>query len=543
MNLIDDPWIPIIRDHTGKRERIRPWELRSGKVQDPVSRIDAPRADFNDALMQFLIGLVQTVMTPKDEEEWQELFLNPPSTEALQDLMKPHSKYFNLFGDGPRFMQDLELEEKGDVDIASLFIDSPGANGIKNNTDHFIKRGRIEKTCPACTATALFTLQISAPSGGAGHRTSLRGGGPLTTLALCDEPSGKYNSLWHQVWLNVLSKKELKKTACDLSLKEKAAQLPWIVPTKGGKKEEDKVLPDEIHPFQIFWSMPRRIRLGASNLITERCDVCGERSDSFSAVYNTLPYGNNYSELIVHPLSPYYGDAKGNKLPVHPHPGGFTYRHWPMYAASVDEANPRSLNLQLLDTRLENLMERIKGFETGVHAAGYDMDNMKPRCWYEAKMPYWLIESSIRNDVIGYAERLADAASMVASNTVKAVKTAWVDPGAKGGGDLDYIKSQFWIGTESLFYQRVKEIQSSLKATGKADVDLLEDWLSQLSRESSRIFEIYAEQTPMDAGEIEGVPRVIHARRKLAISNLGKFTRKALGLSEKKLKQEEVAKV
>jgi CRISPR system Cascade subunit CasA len=270
--------------------------------------------------------------------------------------------------------------------------------------------------------------------------------------------------------------------------------------------------------------------------------VCGEYSVESYTTYNTTPYGNNYSDLIVHPLSPYYSDAKGNKLPVHPQPGGFTYRHWPLYAASVDESNPRSLNLQQLDNRLEILIDTIPDFETGVHAAGYDMDNMKPRCWYEVKMPYWLIDSSIRGDVIAYANRLAEAAQMVAGNTLKAVKMAWVDPGAKAGGDLDYIRSQFWMGTESLFYSTVKEIQKSLSNQGKNDgmvnVDLLEDWLLQMNRASSRIFEIYAKQVPLDAGEIEGVPRVIHARKKLVISNLGKFTRKALGLSETKVKQE-----
>ncbi len=51
---------------------------------------------------------------------------------------------------------------------------------------------------PAATI-ALFALQTFAPAGGAGHRTSLRGNGPLTTLA----SPGEEERLWHRLWLDV----------------------------------------------------------------------------------------------------------------------------------------------------------------------------------------------------------------------------------------------------------------------------------------------------------------------------------------------------
>jgi CRISPR system Cascade subunit CasA len=31
-------------------------------------------------------------------------------------------------------------------------------------------------------------------------------------------------------------------------------------------------------------------------------------------------------------------------------------------------------------------------------AFGYDMDNMKARCWYEAQMPLYEIEESLRQE-------------------------------------------------------------------------------------------------------------------------------------------------
>ena len=81
--------------------------------------------------------------------------------------------------------------------IAALLIEQPGDKTLKDNTDLFIHRGQMQSLCPACAAAALYTLQAFAPSGGKGHRTSMRGGGPLSTLL-------KGRNLWESVWLNVL---------------------------------------------------------------------------------------------------------------------------------------------------------------------------------------------------------------------------------------------------------------------------------------------------------------------------------------------------
>nr|WP_231886596.1 type I-E CRISPR-associated protein Cse1/CasA [Methylomonas methanica] len=61
--------------------------------------------------------------------------------------------------------------------------------------------------CPSCAATALFTLQTNAPSGGVGHRVGLRGGGPLTTLVL---PKASQTTLWQKLWLNVFNQEDLQ---------------------------------------------------------------------------------------------------------------------------------------------------------------------------------------------------------------------------------------------------------------------------------------------------------------------------------------------
>ena len=80
MNLITDPWIPVIRkDGT---DTIMPWQI--AEAENPVIEINAPRPDFQGALYQFLIGLLQTCFAPKNEDEWLERWEDPPQPDKLE---------------------------------------------------------------------------------------------------------------------------------------------------------------------------------------------------------------------------------------------------------------------------------------------------------------------------------------------------------------------------------------------------------------------------------------------------------------------------
>ena len=60
MNLLNEPWMPVRRGD-GTREWIAPHQ-----ISDPnIVAFDADRPDFNGALAQFAIGLLQTT-TPMD---------------------------------------------------------------------------------------------------------------------------------------------------------------------------------------------------------------------------------------------------------------------------------------------------------------------------------------------------------------------------------------------------------------------------------------------------------------------------------------------
>src|SRR5262245_44832679 len=56
---------------------------------------------------------------------------------------------------------------------------------------------------PSTAALALYAFQQFAPSGGRGHRQSMRGGSPMSTLV----SGGK--TLWHNTWLNVETNEQL----------------------------------------------------------------------------------------------------------------------------------------------------------------------------------------------------------------------------------------------------------------------------------------------------------------------------------------------
>lgn len=539
MNLITDKWIPVLRKNSKNTDYISPIEITSANSDNPVMLPDAPRPDFNASIMQFLIGIVQSTLTPANTVEWQNSFLSPPDENTISEAMKKVAKYFELEDPKIRFMQDIDMDTSGEmIEISNLLIDAPGANTIKNNTDHFVKRNTVNHICSSCVALSLYTLQSNAPSGGAGHRTSMRGGGPLSTLIIPNDKTGDFDILWHRVWFNVLDQKQLIKTNCNVSLKNPETIYPWITAIKTSEKKGSETTSEEIHPFQCYWGTPRRIHLNTANRRAGNCDLCGRSSEFNYTGYYTKNYGINYGEGIIHPLSPYYQDKDGMRLPVHPHPGGFGYRHWPSYINSNDGKYARALVLQFLDDRLSALeLDHDLQINTRVQILGYDMDNMKARCWYEAQMPYWLLPATSRENIVATSSRMVEAASQVMSNTRQAVRNAWVDRDAKVKGDWSFVETEFWQSTEDFFYKKLQKIISVITAEESRELDLeldqfLEEWLVLIQRQSISLYDRYADQLDLDTGDLDGVPRVIKARASLLNFNRKK-PRELLGLADK----------
>ncbi|WP_064769195.1 type I-E CRISPR-associated protein Cse1/CasA, partial [Escherichia coli] len=176
-SLLTTPWLPV-RFKDGTTGKLAPVDLADENVVD----ISAPRADLQGAVWQFLLGLLQSSFAPKDHRRWDDIWEDGLEAEKLREALQSLEHAFQFGPDSPSFMQDFEALTGDKVPVASLLPEIPGAQTTKFNKDHFIKRGVTEYLCPHCSALALFSLQLNAPSGGKGYRTGLRGGGPMTTL-------------------------------------------------------------------------------------------------------------------------------------------------------------------------------------------------------------------------------------------------------------------------------------------------------------------------------------------------------------------------
>lgn len=539
MNLIEESWIPI-RRRSGVNELIAPWQLTERHDNDPVIAISSPRADFDGALVQFLIGLLQTALPPRDFDEWMNYYEVPPTPEKLWQAMEVHAATFELFGDGPRFMQDMaDLTDSDPKEIAALLIEAPGGNTLKNNLDHFIKRGGVEVLCPACAATALYCLQTNAPSGGVGHRTSLRGGGPLTTLVIADpraEDEGLPATLWRDCWLNVLEDDTFARQSGNTARTAPADIFPWLASTRTSENKTGRATtPEDAHPLQMFWGMPRRIRLLVSDE-SGSCDLCGCDSLQLCRSYLTKNYGVNYEGGWRHPLSPHNVDKNGLPLPMHPQPGGLPYRHWLGLVQVADSRQFRREPAEVVQTFWTQRSKDVPG-QFRVWAFGYDMDNMKARCWYESTIPLYQVEPALRDSFEDNLTKLVFAAGEVGNNLRNALRKAWFRRPQDKKGDTAYVIDTFWQTTEAAFYTTLGRLRAVL-----ADADVAravrESWLNYLCRQAEALFDRWAVSGPIEDADPR---RIAVARHELNAYNRSATILGGLGLPTPNQKKQKKA--
>lgn len=533
MNLIDDTWIPV-RRHSGIRALIAPWQI--AESDDPVIAIDSGRPDFDDALFQFLIGLLQTLCAPTDELDWADR-LDPPAVERLRERFATVADAFGLDGDGPRFMQDFDAKlGPAENDIDSLLIEAPGGQTKRNNADHFIKGGLVGGICPACAAQALLTLNTNAPAGGAGIRTSLRGGGPLTTLLRFDPQArrdGQPVMLWHDLWLNVLTRQRF--FGHWHGADDARAWFPWLSPTRTSEKNE-QITAADAHPAVAFWATPRRIRLDWSSTTAGHCDLCGAESERLVQRYASRPRGANYTTWL-HPLSPYYRlkATSTEWLPQHPQPGGIGYRHWPelLFGDEASTRRPAAVIVEKTDRVLGEVDPQRwnTGLPLLLWAGGYDMDNMKARCWYEARMPVFTSgKPEVRKELRHLSAQFVEAAGLVRACLGSAVRAAWFARPADAKGDFGFLDRAFWDATETPFFRLVQTLSGidlTRDASDALRLQARESWLQTLRTTARHLFDLWADSGGFDARKPE---RLAAARDQLGGQLNGPKLRTVLGL-------------
>ena len=519
-NLITTPWLPV-RRRSGNIERIPPWQINDRISENPIVGFAWPRADFNGAAHEFLIGLLSTAAPPEDGYAWDDWWAQPPMPNVLQERFEPYAHAFDLDGGaGPRFLQDHDpLEDAESKDIAALLIDAPGAQTVRNNADLFVKRSDATALCRGAAAMALFTLSAYAPSGGAGHRTSLRGGGPMTTLAVVDhEELGE--TLWGRLWPNVETGTAIKERGGPerRRTKDDSSVFPWLAPTRTSGKEGRPTSQPDVHPLQVYWGMPRRIRLAFEESKGRACSLTGSEDSMIVRAYRTKNYGVNYtSEAFTHPLSPYYRSKAGAPhLPVHPKPGGITYRLSPgLVCRTEDGLRERALAIEnWLFTRKDARRERR------LAAFGYDMDNMKARAWMEGEMPLWCLGPE-RQGRLDYFIQLATAgAEAMAIRVISAIKAALNDS-KDARGDYGFVAEAFYRRTEEIFQAHLKEAVDAIDEKPDADDStrpVREAFCASIAKAARRLFDYYA---PMNGLEDRNMTRHVRALFHLSVALRG----------------------
>ncbi|WP_429886414.1 type I-E CRISPR-associated protein Cse1/CasA [Geoalkalibacter halelectricus] len=524
MNLIKDAWLPVIRAKSGKG-LIAPWQI--AEQDDPVMELAAPRSDFQGAMYQFLIGLLQTGFAPEDLDEWLDFWEAPPPVESLRTRLEALAGAFEFDHSGPAFMQDFSLTDGEPKGIASLLIEAPGGKTVRENLDHFVKRDRAKSICKTCAAMALFTLQINAPSGGVGHRVGLRGGGPLTTLVLPPDTT----TLWRKLWLNVLDKTDLPK----YPINSPARVFPWMAPTRVSDKSGTDTTPENTHPLQAYWGMPRRIRIVFSaEPVLGDCSLCNGCGVELIEGFRTRNYGVNYMGAWVHPLTPYRFDPKKEKPPLSlkGQQGGLGYRHWLGLTLADDEDGDRAALVVRRYSEQRACELRIQR-TARLWCFGYDMDNMKARCWYDHTFPLFNIEPIQRKRLLLWTGELVAAAQDAGSILRKQVKAAWFRRPEDAKGDMNTVVTDFWQRSEPIFYGLLDQLSVAAGKSDNPPPELYSRWRNTLLKLSLQLFDRWVLEAPLEdmdmkriIGERDGLLRQVGGCKSMKILKTRSITEK-----------------
>jgi CRISPR system Cascade subunit CasA len=473
LNLIDDAWIPV-RRKDGARAVIAPWQMADAALAFP----DWPRADLNLACLELLIGLVLLADPPHDVQDWRDR--EAPDPERLRAKLAPFAPAFNLLGDGPRFLQDLEAFERVTKEISPLdllIIDCVGGGSVHSL---LAKPDRYADLDLPFAAIALYALQAFAPPGGRGNRASMRGSrGPLVTLV---EPG---RGLFALVWANA-----------PYGSPANAQALPWMRSTRTSELDQ-QVFPHDSAPVEAFFGVPRRLRLLADN---NRLVGVAQR-----------PHGAKYAGW-EHPLTPYHRfKAGGELLPRHPRAGAFGFRNWlGVTARRAGDGKDLARRAKVLDLWAER-QNRV----VDVLVAGWAMDNMKPLDFVFSRAPLIDLDDATAKRMEGLVEAADKFAAVLGGAMAVLV--------AKGE-TRDAAKEDFYGRAQAPFEARLQESQ-----TPSADHELIaKQWLADLREAAFDIFDALALPGLSDL-DVTKQGQILDARGALggAFAGYGKLGREA----------------
>lgn len=503
-NLLHDPWIPV-RRRSSQTDWIAPHQI--AEREDPPVEISSLRPDFDGALWQFLIGLLQTILVPEDEDTWREWYEKPPAPEQLREAFSPHVEAFWLDGPGPRYMQEMGLKQTKKDDI--IPIREILATSLASEL--FSKPEAISRIGQRAVAMALTTVQMYAWGAGRGHRTCLRGAGALTSLVHC-----RGESLFRNLWLNVLSREDWSLVPGDHK-KPVASAFPWMDPPRKVEKGELRT-PRDRNPAEHFWAMPHRYWIQFSS--TGHCDLVGVQESSTSTEVLRRPDGLNYEGAWMHPLSPHRRDHKDGTLsPARVSDQRIPYKEWPgMILGQREGDTPTTIPAATVQIyRLHGrgqVVKKASGGPVGLRLLGYQMPPGQAKVfgWLEQETPLFSENEDEARALAPLVACLVEAAEAVRLSLFRCCKEAL----KRRAEDIDFkasilqgVSRSFWSSSEPAFLDHSERLRHALKATTAVEIDKVKlSWLQALRPVAMKIFaEVSQEAAQFGATDIARVAR------------------------------------
>jgi CRISPR system Cascade subunit CasA len=468
MNLLTDRWLPV-RTSTGRRV-IRPDQI----AEPDVLALDFPRPDFNSAVAELLIGLLSTFDPPADERDWAARWRERRIDANALAVAAPAFAF-------ERFAQEPGIDGTP-LPIENLLIDALAGAEADASRDLMNRAGQIKALSPGMAAAALWALQSYAPQGGSepnrdpnikqtrvGYYTSLRRGGPLTTLVLAG------SDLWGLVWPNVETREQLAARFVGRPDRDPTMALPWM------RSNPAAITPDNTHPCTVYWATPRRIRLEISESRGETCSLTGGASETLVQSYVRAGGGPRY-EGWQHPLSPHEKNAQaGGWVARRARMERVGMRNWLGYVLDAPDTRPAAVVRHALTHRHQLPLTRLTAY-------GYATDQKAVEGWQQSTMPLIMADPAIRNELDLCARQLVLSASEVARALEKAVRACKM-PSRPPVAAL-------WATLEGPFLAALRAVPGALE-TGSDDptIAIREAWARRLRRTA---YELFGQTCPLD---------------------------------------------
>ena len=159
---------------------------------------------------------------------------------------------------------------------------------------------------------------------------------------------------------------------------------------------------------------------------------------------------------------------------------------------------------------------------------GYDMDDMKARCWYDSTLPMHVIASESVDDLVRVVKALIDVAEEAADKLHLQVMRAWFAPPKKGQPvgkrkEEPAVQLSFWQSSEADFYALLdKVVRVDLKDGAKLSL-IYREWLLAVQRFALNQFDAWVLAAPIEEMDMK---RVVKAQAALGKDlRLGKAAR------------------